>query len=1142
MKFYPEDPNDENVSQLRVWTRLREAFTPYEGVAYYEYPISFPDGFKRYALDALLVLRHDDGRFGAYVFETKGCRTQNIAGIHGSEWVMQDWHSERESPQRQVDHHKFAFQKVTQALLGPDAALDVIGFVALPRVTRAEWQARGFDRLPGVGNVLLQEDLEPGALRARLADAAQYARSLNAEQWTALQRGLGGGAEPDPIPEGPTYPDRRPPAPGQLTLVTYAGQTPSDQDLRTHLFEEEGEQIRPYTYLVATSLLAQQREHLAPDHQRGEQGPHLMFKRAVRYFLTSRQIRMASRSEEQVLLGRALKAAAGNHPGRQAQLRQDLFRWQKAFAELAERGADVSGGFLNQRVQPLTPQLGQIMQSAQPLLMQAAQQAQPTPTPTFEMAAHAYFASEHYRPTPVIYMEGFTFLTPLQHHFIHCSLARGANVYLIYPNRASQEDGYAVMADTYQRFDDPSYGPVRRRTLRTAEPAGDSDLRQVQAHLFSDTVRVPQRNDGTLNLQAYSHLHEEVNGALRLVQGHLASGKKASDLVLVTRDPDRYRAVLSEQADLLGIELNLSLPPRALLLTPTGRFILTLYDIWRGGDLQVTPEQVESVLRSGWLGGPARVSARTFADVQPQFFDRCRTPEDWVRAFQDLRTHLREGAPVLRSPASVVTQEQVILWEGVLGTVTDLSRRLFSSSERSIGAHVQHLLRELDALPTAQTMDEERELLQALRSALEELATLSSLSLNGEEFGEVISGLVRQREGGTEPDEESPPQKGKVAVVAPESLDGATRSVVVYLGVDHRKVPRLNPSAWPFQDPHLHAQQLKERYLFLAVIRAATDELHLSYALADEREQYTPSIFLTDVARLSNREIPVFRPPVHAPAKSLTAPAPPTIQRSTYSLDEVFHFGLCPARYRLERLSPSSRVYNNAFQITFLAQGHWLDEFWTSLTAHPATLNLADLTAAFEQARTQAEPRARQAFPGLRDLAWRGVSHQINRELHQLTERIEHYQGEGPVRLEPGFTAQHSVKMEDSTSRDVVTQYARQIRRGYGSHPDTSDATQREWLIPGARAQEDDTPHREVDGIQLFATQYHAYRAWLDARKAVYYNHLGRAAPDLPRVTAELNRLITAMERGHYPKAPGDHCAFCPVQRPCLPTLTPEGL
>jgi len=138
MKFYPEEPLAENASQHLLWMRLREAFTPDEGVAYYEYPVSFPDGFKRYGLDAVMVRQREDGQVEAYVFETRGCSVQHIQSIQGETWLMREWPIDRERPHVQVNRHVAAFRQVTSALLGDDAGLEVTGFVVLPRVTRAQ--------------------------------------------------------------------------------------------------------------------------------------------------------------------------------------------------------------------------------------------------------------------------------------------------------------------------------------------------------------------------------------------------------------------------------------------------------------------------------------------------------------------------------------------------------------------------------------------------------------------------------------------------------------------------------------------------------------------------------------------------------------------------------------------------------------------------------------------------------------------------------------------------------------------------------------------------------------------------------------------------------------------------------------------
>ncbi len=206
MDFHPLEPIDSNSAQNYVWASLKQAFRGEPGVAYYRYHI-FPRGRQRHREPDVLVLHPE---FGVVVIECKGCRIGNVAAIQGSEWVMRDWYEESEAPLEQAQEQMFAVKRRYDERR---ETRDLVTFhfaVALPLVKRAEWVARGYDRLTG-NAVLLREDLYPGTIRDTLARlAAEYPQKpLTPEQW-AWAAGVLRGQLPEaprrPIPTG-TPPD-----------------------------------------------------------------------------------------------------------------------------------------------------------------------------------------------------------------------------------------------------------------------------------------------------------------------------------------------------------------------------------------------------------------------------------------------------------------------------------------------------------------------------------------------------------------------------------------------------------------------------------------------------------------------------------------------------------------------------------------------------------------------------------------------------------------------------------------------------------------------------------------------------------------------------------------------------------------------
>jgi superfamily I DNA and RNA helicase len=201
MNFHPLEPFDANSAQRHVWDNLKEAFRDEDGVAYYRYPI-FVRGGRHREPDILLLHR----ALGLWVIECKGCRIANVAAVEGHEWRMADWHEGAERPLLQAEDQMFAVKNRYEDRRETRDLLSFHFCVALPFVTRAEWQGRGLDRLTGDA-VFLKEDLYPSKFRETLerASCSRPQKPLTAQQWEAalgVLRGELPGTPPRLVPSG----------------------------------------------------------------------------------------------------------------------------------------------------------------------------------------------------------------------------------------------------------------------------------------------------------------------------------------------------------------------------------------------------------------------------------------------------------------------------------------------------------------------------------------------------------------------------------------------------------------------------------------------------------------------------------------------------------------------------------------------------------------------------------------------------------------------------------------------------------------------------------------------------------------------------------------------------------------------------
>lgn len=205
-----DDPGAE--AEFEVWGRLRQAFDSEErGVIYHQYPIIEKAG-QRFDRKPDFVILHEE--LGLLVIECKGYLINHIDYIEGHTWHLRGIRQNRSAPYEQAQNQGFHLQSFFQreSTLRNDRGqvkIPMNVFVALPNISREEWERREFNG-PAAPRVLLSDDLTPRALRDRLEDIRTF-EPLSEEEYEAARDVLscgqpisGGHGEPAPDPSTKT--------------------------------------------------------------------------------------------------------------------------------------------------------------------------------------------------------------------------------------------------------------------------------------------------------------------------------------------------------------------------------------------------------------------------------------------------------------------------------------------------------------------------------------------------------------------------------------------------------------------------------------------------------------------------------------------------------------------------------------------------------------------------------------------------------------------------------------------------------------------------------------------------------------------------------------------------------------------------
>lgn len=888
-----------------------------------------------------------------------------------------------------------------------------------------------------------------------------------------------------------------------VEVWAWHGVPPSDDAIRAQ-FGLTG----AYTYVVATTAQEDLRKALATPAQADEHSPlgvALVFHKAVRMLMGGHPI---SRTEERVLASRAIPSVAASDDERQ-RLAHDASTWAEVLADLDGRGVDLTDAAVAAAHAPLwvDPKVGELLAALQQARRDPVVTGHTGPADGFESLARQWLLD---RPAlgHTVVLDGFTRLTDLQRLMIETA-AEHARVVLLFPYEA--DDEHAAIKATYA----PWWGTGPK--------------------LLATAPLVP----AAIETLVFDHRHQEATACILRIKDLLASGVEAGDIAVVTPFRRDYDSVLQEAAELEGLSVRIGVPPRLLLLTPLGRFVLTLYQIWGGTDVHMDADQFEQMLGSGWLGAATQTSAAEFRLVKRQLFSRLRTGEEWAIALDGLAPSVPAPRPDSRIPADWLDPADVQRWREAVEQLRRITASLFDDEERPIGGHVRQLLEELKALPDVERFEAEKELLERLGKALEEAADATSIDLTSEEFGDVLVALAKEREEAARTEEESlaDTDRQHIWVTTPEGIDGVVRDHVLFVGVTDEAVPRPYREPWPYardeRDEHIE----RERYQFHAVTVAARRHLTVSYARHTMRGRVGPSPFLL---RLGDPISPEAPEPIEAPNAT---PSPlVAARRDKYALAELAHYAVCPYRYKIERLDARSRLYESDFHLKLLAESHWVDLILTWAAGQPGPERGQRLLERLRAGRDATADEARAHFPGLRQLIWNEVAEHVDRVLQWVVYEIQNYEAE----IVPAGSARYDLVINNlAVTVEAPTHHATLRGKFKFRYAVLADVTLSEWPYPPAKDGQDEAELEAFEDAVGFPTRRAAFIWWRRAAAAAAKAAglgLGKGIPENEARLREehdsfkpsLVTIIEHMEAGSFPKRPGDHCKYCPARNDCL--------
>lgn len=1130
MIFFPNKVYD-NAGEDAVWDELKSSLKGVDGFALNKANLYF-EGKSWFQPDIIVVSPY----LGITIVEVKGCRIKDIEQVTLGTWSMnKSFYTDEINPFDQVQKQKHRLIDILKSKGVKLPANAVKHCVALPFISKREWQDKGFANEHTDKLIRFSDKKSSCAIK-------QGSSKISPNLWSEICSIFGVKPMQNFDYEKKNQgllekPKRSPVHKGKLVCVPYQGYAPSlDRTIALLDGVLDSDQINDScTYLVATKGLERLRSRENPGAV--EQKDNLLFDNVIEILMNKR---MLKRMDTIILLRRIINTEFADNEPRKQQLNADVYDLYNKILELDSAEIDLSNSFIRKQVESVWT--SQVSFNEFTLLKSALTKAL-TKHDAHDVAGTSSEAISHwikndYVPHPMIIMEGFTRLTPIQKLYVDHCLSFGSTVIFLYSYDEQQRWGF--------RNQDHILSAFKGETVETLPYQGQplelvNDLNVFKGNLFdlqsitdnkctlSEDDRHYSSKDGSVTATEYNFISQEVEDVCAKIKSQIqdtSAGLKK--IAIVTRDLGTYAPqFISKLQNDEGLSEYLDLPQRKLLQTPFGRFILSLYKIWDHDNerLVVDCNIFSDIIASGWLGQALRETLADFEFIKP-LFSQSQTLQQW----EHILTQPYNGSDKdnCRFPLASLTHRDILFkqWLAALKNLDTFCTQMFSKAlgNYDIAQHISLLDEELNRfLEDNPFYGTEAILLQQLKDVFTDLKQSESITLTHEEFGSIINSMTTTAEQMIDEHERNWSQdKTQIKIVMPESIDGLMTSgpdgydIIYYVGADNQRLPKKSSYDWLFNSKALLGElevndfNKFERYLFLSVFRCAKEQFHLSFSRYDGSQSNGKSIYYTLLAkRLTATEEQKSADLTQTPWNwSAAANVKASGERKAVSVAEMMVHTLCPYRYLLERASRRAGCYKTVWQLKLYSGSQWKQGILYYAATSGEAINEQMLYGLADRVRQNS---IAPYYPYLSDLEV------DTRKSYLQLSKLEQYSK---------VTFDKRRKVKSLGEGFTLHLPARQLFWGESTSGDNDwlqTVVNNELLLPVPRDSDD----------QNYASQ-------IQAQKVLFDVH-GQVNKDMSQESqSAFIKSIREMNRNSFVKQPGNHCNYCPSNKLCLSASSEE--
>lgn len=176
-------------SEKIVWERLKDSLSQRDVLGYSRYPLFSKIGERRKEPDILFL----DKEWGIVVIEVKGYTIQDIENIEPNLWTLINLYEKTSNPIAQAEDYLYALKSRLDIDRSLRKNISGKSFVALPQISKSDWNRRGFDNKIDSNYIIFKEDSTKSSFINKISSQVPLIRGniLNDEQFRIAKSILG---------------------------------------------------------------------------------------------------------------------------------------------------------------------------------------------------------------------------------------------------------------------------------------------------------------------------------------------------------------------------------------------------------------------------------------------------------------------------------------------------------------------------------------------------------------------------------------------------------------------------------------------------------------------------------------------------------------------------------------------------------------------------------------------------------------------------------------------------------------------------------------------------------------------------------------------------------------------------------------